>query len=264
MLGFVVTLSGMWTLGIEERHGLFAGLLPFEAAIGFRELHEISAWTMLAMVMLHITGVIVESLLHRENLIMAMLSGYKEGGEEGVSVRRWSIIAVVLLLLVLVSAFFTFRGYLSATEQKPYLPFKGIVLPDNTVWRDECGECHMAYHPSLLPQRSWQLMMAGQEDHFGDDLALDEDVTAEVTEFLVANAAERLLIEPSWRILHSIPDNETPLRITETSYWKNKHDDIAQRYWDSDKVKDKGNCGACHLDADAGTYEDAAMRLPHL
>jgi len=264
ILGLIVTLSGMLTLGGEERHGPFAGLLSFDAGVIFREIHEVSAWTMLAMVVIHVGGVIVESVFHRENLVMAMLTGFKEGGDSDVAVRPRNVIAIILMALLLISSFVTFRGYLSQTEQQPYLPFKGIVLPDNAVWREECGDCHMAYHPTLLPARSWQAMMDGQQDHFGDELDLDEDINTEITRFLLDNAAEQLLIEPSWRILRSTPADDVPLRITETVYWKKKHKEIEQRYWDSNKVKSKGNCGACHKDADAGTYEDAAMRMPRL
>lgn len=264
LLILVVTLSGMLTLGGEERHGPFAGLLSYDAGVVFREVHEFSAWLMLAMVLVHVGGVIVESLLHRENLVMAMLTGYKEGGDSGVVVRPWSVIAVILMLLLLASSFMTFRGYLSQTENEPYLPFKGIELSENELWLNECGDCHMAYHPTLLPARSWQLMMDGQADHFDDDLDLDDDVTEEITRFLLDNAADKLLIEPSWRIMQSTPPDQAPLRITETVYWKKKHKEIEQRYWDSEKVGGKGDCGACHKDADAGTYEDAAMRLPRL
>jgi len=263
-LGLLVTLSGMFTLGAQERHGPFAGVLSFAAGEILGDIHEVCAWAMLLMVAIHVAGVIVESFIHRENLIMAMLSGYKDGGAGGISVRPWNIIAVILLLLVFASAFYAFRGYLGGTEQQPYLPFKGIVLSDNAVWREECGECHMAYHPSLLPARSWQAMMAGQDDHFGDQLDLDETVTTEISQFLLANSAEQLLIEPSYKILSSIPAGESPLRITATPYWKHKHKDIAPAYWDSDKIGGKGDCEACHQDATAGTYEDAAMRLPHL
>ena len=264
ILGLLVTLSGLLTLGGEEHHGPFAGLISFPAADVFREIHEFSAWAMLAMVVVHISGVIVESMVHRENLVLAMFSGYKTGADSGIIVRPRAIVAVVLILLVLLSTFFTFRGYLAQTDTEPFLPFRGIVLADNELWREECGDCHMAYHPSLLPARSWQALMDGQNDHFGEDLDLDEDVTEEITRFLVENSAERLLIEASWRVLQSLGPGQTPLRVTDTPYWKKKHGDIEQRYWDSDKVKDKGNCGACHRDADAGTYEDAAMRMPRL
>ncbi len=52
------------------------------------------------------------------------------------------------------------------------------------------------------------------------------------------------------------------LRITETGYWVEKHRDIDDRMWKHPKVGSRVNCGACHLDAELGTYEDAAMRPP--
>jgi cytochrome b len=56
----------------------------------FEELHEAVASAMLALVALHVGGVIVSSLLHRENLVGSMLSGYKAGeGAQGIRNARW-------------------------------------------------------------------------------------------------------------------------------------------------------------------------------
>jgi cytochrome b561-like protein len=41
------------------------------------DFHEVVANTWLAVVIVHIAGVIVSSFLHRENLVRAMITGYK-------------------------------------------------------------------------------------------------------------------------------------------------------------------------------------------
>lgn len=43
------------------------------------ELHEVLASLMLAVALVHVGGVIVGSLAHRENLVRAMLTGFKSG-----------------------------------------------------------------------------------------------------------------------------------------------------------------------------------------
>jgi cytochrome b len=67
------------------------------------EAHELFANVMLAVVGVHIVGVIVSSWLHRENLARAMVTGYKQG-EPGTAIRkkRW---LPALLLLAAVAGF---------------------------------------------------------------------------------------------------------------------------------------------------------------
>lgn len=42
------------------------------------ELHEVSAWLMLAFIAAHVLGVIAASIQHRENLVLSMLTGKKK------------------------------------------------------------------------------------------------------------------------------------------------------------------------------------------
>jgi cytochrome b len=42
------------------------------------ELHEVSANGMMAVVVVHVVGVIASSWLHRENLVLAMITGWKK------------------------------------------------------------------------------------------------------------------------------------------------------------------------------------------
>ncbi len=61
------------------------------------EIHEAMASGMLAVVFLHVAGVAVSSLAHRENLVRAMLTGLKQGRpDEAIASAR--PLAVILLL----------------------------------------------------------------------------------------------------------------------------------------------------------------------
>ena len=67
-------------LGLGLLIGISGAMLHFE--IGgemFEEPHEAASNVMLAVVVIHILGVIVSSILHRENLARAMVTGYKQG-----------------------------------------------------------------------------------------------------------------------------------------------------------------------------------------
>lgn len=62
-----------------------------------KDFHEVLASTMLSVVGLHVAGVAVSGLLHRENLVRSMINGYKTGlGEEAISSSR--VLWAVLLL----------------------------------------------------------------------------------------------------------------------------------------------------------------------
>ncbi|MBB5510454.1 cytochrome b/b6 domain-containing protein [Paraburkholderia atlantica] len=66
-----------------------------------RELHEGVANVMLMLVGVHITGVVVSSWLHRENLIGAMFSGRKTGQpDEAVRYARRGVAALMLAVVL--------------------------------------------------------------------------------------------------------------------------------------------------------------------
>jgi len=275
-LAVVISATGILTLGAEERHGLAAGWFSFSQGHFFKQAHELAVNLMLLLVGVHIAGVLVESVVHRENLARAMVNGHKMASPDTPKGKKHRVVAVALLLAMLGFGGWWFAYALQnqwealplGQQQAPGIPparhvrFVGPVLADNAQWRQECGDCHGVFHPSLLPARSWQKMMAEQDKHFGTDLGLDASTTSAVLAFMVANAAEVQTTEAAFKIEQSIPAGAAPQRITETLYWTRKHRDIAASDWANPLVKSKVNCAACHSDADAGTFEDGAMQIP--
>ena len=79
------------------------------------ELHEVLANAMLLVVLIHVAGVVVSSVLHRENLVRAMITGFKSGkADEGI---RRSHLWLGAIILAAVVAFWV--GY----------PATGVVSP---------------------------------------------------------------------------------------------------------------------------------------
>ncbi len=73
-------VSGLFLYGVQELSGPLAGWVsgfPPAMAHELEEVHEFCANLTLGLIGIHIGGVIVASLLHRENLIAAMISGRK-------------------------------------------------------------------------------------------------------------------------------------------------------------------------------------------
>jgi cytochrome b len=66
-----------------------------------KELHEGAANSMLAIVCLHIAGVLIGSWMHHDNLIGAMLTGRKAGRPEDAVRSAWRSVALLMLAAVL-------------------------------------------------------------------------------------------------------------------------------------------------------------------
>jgi len=142
---------------------------------------------------------------------------------------------------------------------------KEVAPVHSDTYEEECGACHFAYQPGLLPRRSWARLMAPDalSDHFGDDAALDEPTRREIAAFLDAHAADDSGYKRSIKVRRSIPKDEAPLRITEVPYIRRKHADLdAARIQDNPKVKSLANCEACHRKAADAVYDDDTVSIP--
>lgn len=133
----------------------------------------------------------------------------------------------------------------------------------NPLYREECGSCHFAFQPGLLPEKSWRKMMTELEDHFGDNAELDAETQKNLLNYLVANSADKSNYKRSKRIMGSLRQNEVPLRISDTLYFQRKHDEIPQRFVvDNKDVTSYSNCTACHKRAEGGSYNEHEVIIP--
>ncbi len=87
-LGATVTLTG-W-LHYDELAGEWA-----------EDVHELAGSLMLVVVLAHVAGVVVGSWVHRENLVRAMVTGYKRGRPQDAIRSAWRSMAALMLVAVL-------------------------------------------------------------------------------------------------------------------------------------------------------------------
>ena len=138
-----------------------------------------------------------------------------------------------------------------------------VTAINNPAYKEECGSCHLAYPSGLLPARSWEKVMHGLENHFGDNAELDTETQQSITSFLLTNSADKSGYRHSKKINRSIKLNQTPIRITKTPYFIHEHDEIPSRYVKSNpKVGSFSQCDTCHAKAEQGSYNEQNVHIP--
>lgn len=78
------------------------GVMLFQDIGGdlLEELHEVLSFSMLTVVGVHIGGVVVSSIMHRENLVRSMITGFKDAiPDEGIN-RSYAWLGVIMLAAV--------------------------------------------------------------------------------------------------------------------------------------------------------------------
>lgn len=252
-----LTATGLLVLGGEEKQGPLAGVLSYALGNAGKSWHGTLAWVLIGLIGGHVLGVIGESLLTRENLPAAMITGWKRAraGEHAAAQEAARPVAAGLATAAIAGLLAGVVLYLGALPPTGYR-----ALAPSPLYEKECGACHLAFHPSLLPATSWRLAMAGLGDHFGEDASLGAEASREIEAWLVANAAESWDTEAANRF--RTVDSANPTRITETPYWRRKHQGIEASVFARKSIRSKANCLACHKDAASGRFDDQAIDIP--
>jgi mono/diheme cytochrome c family protein len=127
-----------------------------------------------------------------------------------------------------------------------------VFTATNPKWKAECGSCHVAYPPQLLPRASWRAIMAGLDKHFGTDASLDDKSIADIGAFLEGHAAGE----------RGRAADKPMLRVTESRWFRHEHDEVPATTWKDKRVNGAANCAACHTKAESGDFSERTLRVP--
>lgn len=81
----LTSVSGVVVYGVEDQAGPLAAWFTKSHSVWgeiTEELHEFFANFTLLLVFVHVAGVIVESLIHKENLVKSMINGFKRSDKD--------------------------------------------------------------------------------------------------------------------------------------------------------------------------------------
>lgn len=87
----ITTVSGIALYGMTEHAGPMANIVANSGKFwenSFENLHEFFANFTVLLVVVHVAGVIFESLAHKENLILSMINGYKRKNDSGAQQNK--------------------------------------------------------------------------------------------------------------------------------------------------------------------------------
>ena len=253
-----ITISGLLVLGGEENQGPLAGAANYQIGDMAADIHEALTFILMVLIAFHIVGVFTEIHLSGENLVRSMIDGIKRVPDAikppiHRDARPLAAITTMVSFAMLAGSLL----WLFST-----MPPSGLIaMAVNEDFQRECGDCHEVYHPSLLPRASWTTLMAGLDDHFGEDASLEPDTAIVITAHLATYGSESWDTEAANRFRTVSPD--APIQISATPYWLRKHDDIGEATFKRKGVGGKSHCKACHRDAESGRFDDQKIKIPN-
>ncbi len=276
----IITITGIITYSGEENRGIWAGIVTFGTAKYARAIHLFFAYSMVFVIVGHICMALFHDFVLKEDIILSMITGIKEDPEswsdrvshiypdQGRSIVRLFVWVFVSIMGGIGLIYLPPEGGekdFSRMRNPRVIDERGFIveLKPNRLWTEECAtSCHGAFPPSLLPAGSWIKLMSGLDNHFGEDVALDDNSRKEILDYLIASSAERSTIEASRKMLYSIKTGGIPIRVTDVPYWKSKHIGISEEVFKRKSVMSRSNCIACHPGAEKSSFEDKDIYIP--
>lgn len=177
-------------------------------------------------------------------------------------VRVGASVSTSLLAAAAASIFLLVTGPAGAADDRfdrdHYEGLGGFKPVTNDAYRKECGSCHFAYLPGFLPSRSWDRVMDGLGNHFGESVQLLPEQSKSLRAYLVANAADKVPEKGPALLLERLDPGKTPLRITQVPLIHRQHlvvrSVLKTNTHAQELVKGITNCDSCHERAAEGQF----------
>ena len=174
-----------------------------------------------------------------------------------------TLLIILKLILILITTTFSLSVSADGDEEGIFKRWfenknQGISPVKFQQYNDVCGSCHFPYQPGLLPGISWEKIMNNLNDHFGQTIKMTDPRTRTLRQYLLDNSAGHVNDEISSQILQSLNYNPIPVRITQTPFFVDKHNQLKSKV----KQKDMGQCDSCHQDAQQGLYKKQITNIP--
>jgi cytochrome c553 len=133
--------------------------------------------------------------------------------------------------------------------------------PGAKLYQSECSVCHVAYPTVFLTTDSWDAVMQGLDDHFGDNAELAANDLASIKAYLDNNNYNQSSVKRRYGTRLDTPG--TPLRSTSTRFFKAIHEEVPDRLVTKNPaVKTFARCEACHSRAQEGSFDEDEVRIP--
>jgi hypothetical protein len=129
------------------------------------------------------------------------------------------------------------------------------VFETDAVYIEECSACHMGYAPGLLPKKSWDKILKGLEDHFGENAELDSETVAYLRDYLGRNSLEHEKSDRINKLIRNMPA-DPPLRITDLPQFLSEHEPaVRQMELETVDVGFFSPCEDCHKQGASGIFD---------
>lgn len=264
--GYSIVICGLFLYGVQEGQGLLRFLNPhyYHYSNMLFYLHRYLSFFLLFWAFVHICGVLIEQFYHRTSMVFAMITGYKksEGEDTNVSIPltlfSYSVIALSLALF-----YFILAHHDNVLTQSRFTAID--YEKESPIFADKCTKCHKNYPPYMLPQASWEKLLDGIDNHFGEEITENNITKVEqksIKEYILSHSAENSSHKLSFKTLASLGEMR-PVSITKSPYWREVHEGIDAAIFKQPNIKKKSNCFACHIGFDKGLFDVKLIVIPN-